>query len=102
MTSLALRRVSLLLPLPPWRIAAAVLILAAAIAGAAVLHGHRVRQQVTPPCIGTVLNAKAAEIPCTQLNRPGWVDPATLALCLLGIVGAAGVLLAPARNSTPD
>jgi hypothetical protein len=90
MTGLALQRVELLRPLPRWRIAAAVLIVAVALASAVALHGHQVRQPVTP-CIGTV--------PCTQLQRPGWVDPAALVICLLGIGAAAALLTTRHRDS---
>jgi len=90
MHGLALRQVAVRSPLPRWRLAAAVLILAAAFASAVVLHGHLTRQPVTP-CIGPVA--------CTQLQRPGWVDPTALCICLLGVAGAAGVLLVPARRS---
>lgn len=95
MHGLALRPVAVPSPLPRLRLVAAVLILAAAFAGAVVLHGHRVRQPVTP-CIGT--------LPCAQLQRPGWADPIALGICLLGVTRAAGVLLLvrPARGSNSE
>ena len=72
-------------PLPRLRLAAAALILVAAFAGAAFLHYH----QFTAAMTGFDLGFFAV--------HPWWVDAASLALCVLGIVGAAGVLGSAAR-----
>jgi len=77
----------------PLRIAAAVLILGAALTGAALLHYHvfvdHVRQDGQPDPTLFLGN-----IPV----HPWWVDPATLAICVLGVTAFVGLLFA----SRPD
>jgi uncharacterized membrane protein len=89
MSGLALRRVAPLGPLPLWRFALAVLILGAALAGAAILHWHQFVSSCAPP---------DSLVRCTSTRKPGWVDPVSLALCLLGVVAAAGTLMTPRRS----
>jgi hypothetical protein len=76
-------------PLPRLRLAAAALILAAALAGALILHGHRVAY-VLPRCTA---GFGFGIYPCVLQRRPGWVEPTALGIALLGLAGAAGVLL---------
>ena len=87
MTGLALRHVPLR-PLPGWRLAIAVLVLGAAVAGAVVLQTHVF---VSHDCGTLVL--------CSRQVTPGWVNPATIALLVLGVAGAVGVL---ATRSSPE
>lgn len=77
---------SSLRPLPPLRLAAAALILVAAFAGAAFLHYHQFVSPMTGP-----LDLGHGAV------HPWWVDAASLALCVLGMAGAAGVLRSAAR-----
>ena len=90
MHGLALHRVALRSPLPRWRLAAAVLILGAAFAGAALLHWHQFVYSCPPDSL----------VLCGYTKKPGWVDPTALAICLFGVAGCAGVLLT-ARRSKP-
>jgi hypothetical protein len=71
------------------KLIAAALMLIAAAAFAAILQTHVF---VSHDC-GFVL--------CSYPVTPGWVDPATVALLVLGAAGAAGVLVTPRRRSTP-
>jgi hypothetical protein len=71
--------------LTPRRLAAAVLLLGAALAGAAVLRGHQI-----PPWPG---NAGFA-------YQPYWVYPATLGVSVLGIAGAAAVVMTARRRKS--
>ena len=73
---------ALLRPLPPWRLAAAVLVLGAALAGAALLHWHQFVHSCPPESL----------VLCSYTQTPGWVNPTALAICFLG-VAVAGVLL---------
>jgi len=90
MTGLALRHIAPLRPLPRWRLAVAVLILGAALAGAAILHWHRFVYSCPPDSLAL----------CGFTRKPDWVDPTALAICLLGVAGAVGLLLT-ARRSSP-
>jgi hypothetical protein len=83
MTEFGQRHGALLSPLPRPRLAAAVLVLGAAFAGAAILLGLRVRFVYPGP-------AGRASYP-----RPEWVGPVALGLCVLGLSVAAGLLFAP-------
>jgi hypothetical protein len=75
-------------PLPYLRLAAAALILAATLVGANRLHGlhgpiacpHRTVCLPPPP------------------TRPAWGDPAALAVLVIGVAGAAGVLVTRRRS----
>ena len=82
----ALDRAALLRPTSSGRLAAAVWVLGAAIAGAGILHGHRVREPY--PCSPFAFKCE----PFSHLVRPGWVDPVALGICLLGLAAAVGVL----------
>jgi hypothetical protein len=86
MTEFGQRHAALLPPLPRLRLAAAALILGAAFAGAAILHGLQVRFSYPCPPPGGCR---------PHLVRPEWVDPAALALCVLGFAVGAGLLFAP-------
>jgi hypothetical protein len=90
MHGLALRHAAPLWPLPRWRLAAAVLILGAAFAGAALLYWHQFVYICSPDLL----------VLCRGTKKPGWVDPTALAICLVGVAAAAGVLLV-ARRSEP-
>jgi hypothetical protein len=82
-------------PLPRLRLATAALILVAALVGALILHGHRVAH-VYPRCTA---GFGFGIYPCVVQRRPGWVEPTTLGIALLGLAGAAGVLVAPRRSN---
>jgi hypothetical protein len=62
------------------RLAIALLILGAAIGGAAALEGHRAERLRRPTSV--------------DIFRPWWVHPTAAALCALAVVAAASVLLA--------
>jgi hypothetical protein len=87
MTEFGQRRAAHVPPLPRLRLAAAVLLLGAALAGAAFLHGHRVLQYLCPPSP----HSGACGFSVHHV-RPGWVDPLALGVCLLGLATAACVL----------
>jgi hypothetical protein len=91
MTGLALRDVAPLRPLPRWRLAIAVLMLGAALAGAAILHWHQFVSSCAPPDLLVL---------CRSTRKPGWVGPVSVAICLLGVVAAAGVLTRPRRTQS--
>jgi len=61
------------------RLAIALLILGSAAGGATVLQGHRAERDRRPTSV--------------DIYTPSWVYPTTAALCLLGVGGAASVLL---------
>lgn len=92
MTALALRNVGLFRPL--LRLTAAALILGATVAGAVVLSAHRVvgGQHSCP--------GGAPANDCVYHPRPGWVLPTMAGIVVLGIAGAAGLLVATRRRST--
>jgi len=79
MRGIALPPVMVIRP-SPLRLGAALLIFGAAFAGAAALHSH----VFVAPLGGWDLGYKAV--------HPWWVSAATLALCVLGVAGAASVL----------
>ena len=83
----ALDRAALLRSTSSGRLAAAVWVLGAAIAGAGVLHGHRVRGPY--PCLPGAFKCYYF----SHLVRPGWVDPVAVGICLLGLAAAVGVLV---------
>jgi hypothetical protein len=89
MTEFGQRHAAFLPPLPRLRLAAAALVLGAALAGAVILHGHRVR---CPPRGITCLIAVARRV------RAGWVDPLAIGICLFGLAAAAAVLVRPLRR----
>jgi hypothetical protein len=70
--------------LAPLRLAGAVLILGAALAGAAILHGLA----AAPTCPGICPHGWTA-----PTNWRPWADPSALAVLLIGVAGAAVVLL---------
>jgi hypothetical protein len=72
------------------RLAGAVLILGAALAGASILHGLHAN-----PCPGSC----PARIGPPPELRPRWADPAALAVLMIGMAGAAGVVLVMRRRS---
>jgi len=89
--------VALLRPLP-LRLASAVLILGAALAGAAFPWGYRVlgAEHSCPAQIGTY--HPGAQYDCYLHPRPNWVYPAGLGVVLIGFVGAASVLIRTRRR----
>lgn len=106
MTGLALRRVTPLRPLPGWRIATALLLLGAALAGAGLLYTHRqhhVPWGAPSPCGANPRTPRAQVEQCVKLGRletRRWTGPTALALVLLGLAGAATVLVATPRTNT--
>jgi len=83
---------TLLRPLPPLRLAAAVLVLGGALAGALILHGHRVNR----------CHPRGKEL-CIEgpaPYRPGWVNPAAFGIVLAGAAVAAGVLVTARRSKS--
>src|SRR4051812_41913114 len=90
MKALALHHAPLLEPPSRFRLAAAVLVLGAAVAGAASLYFHKfVAFDCGPfgPC----------SRPDIVVVKPGWVGPTALALCLFGVAAAVGLLWARLR-----
>ncbi len=71
--------------LPRARFLTAALIFGVAIAGAAVLYFHTFNAFLCKP------SARCSPPPIVGV-MPGWVLPTALALCLLGVAGAYGVL----------
>jgi hypothetical protein len=86
------RHAAFLPSLPRLRLAAAALILGAAVAGAVVLSGHRVVGGPHSCPYG------ARTYDCAYHPRPGWVVPAMAGLVVLGLAGAAGILIATRRR----
>jgi integral membrane sensor domain MASE1 len=72
------------------RLVVAVLILGAAFAGAAILYLHQFVHSCAPP---------ESLVLCRSWSKPAWVYPTALAICLLGVAEAAGVLLAARRSN---
>ncbi len=72
----------------------AVLVLAAAFGGAAVVYGHRVAAGFhgCPP------NAPISCAPGAIYVRPGWVAPTALGIAVVGIALALGVVTTARRN----
>lgn len=104
MTGLALRGVEPLRPLPGWRIAIAVLLLGAALAGAAVLYSHRQHHpsvRALSACGANPRVPHALVVRCARrLETRGWAKPTALAILFLGLAGAATVLVTTRRPST--
>jgi hypothetical protein len=92
MTEFGQRQVALVPKLPRLRLAAAALILGAAVAGAAILYSHTF---IAGDCGFSICSR-----PPTAVIKPSWIDPTVLALCLLGVAGAVGLLAAPVRIAT--
>jgi hypothetical protein len=92
MRALALHHAPRLEPPSRLRLAGAVLVLGAALAGAATLRSHKF---VAFDC-GFVLCSR----PDLIVVRPGWVGPTTLALCLFGVAAAVGLLTVKLRVAT--
>jgi hypothetical protein len=67
--------------LPRLGLFAVLLIVGATIAGAAIVHGFQIHRTCAP------------ETDCQTSYRPGWADPIALAVLVIGISAAAGVLL---------
>jgi hypothetical protein len=91
MTEFGQRHATLVPPLPRLRLTAAALVLGAALAGAAILHGHRALHAYGCSSINTKVAHSCFYI--VRLERPGWVDPLALAICLLGVAAATHLLL---------
>ena len=94
MTEFGQRRATLVPSFPGRRLVAASFILGAALAGAAVVHEHRVFQMF--PCPVTTLNG--CEIIGGHLVRPDWVDPLALGILVIGVAAAVGVLVRSSRR----
>jgi len=75
------------------RLVLAVLIVGAALGGAFVLHGYRLRYLSTCPAIGAPSGSR-----CLRELRPGWVDPAALGVIVLGVAVAIGVVAGRRRG----
>ena len=93
MKTLALQSPSLR-PLPRQRLAVAALILGAALAAAFIVYGHRVVSHRPDCLLGHLLPAGF----CLEHARPAWAEPTALGIALVGIAGAAGVLVVRRRN----
>jgi len=74
-------------PVSRARLAVAGVTLGAALAGAAILHGHRALH--TYSCSSSARSC----LYLVRLEKPGWVDPLALGIVVLGVAGAAGFLL---------
>jgi len=74
---------------PRLRLATAAGILVAALAGAAYLHWHQAVYHCPPESL----------VLCSYTKQPSWANPAALAICVVGISLAAGLLLAVRRSS---
>jgi CRISPR/Cas system-associated protein Csm6 len=86
------------------RIAAALLVLGAALAGAAVLYSYRThRVIIVPICVNprfaTAHPKQARHADCSTPVTRTWAEPAAVALVFLGLAGAATVLVATHRRS---
>ena len=90
MKALALHHAPLLEPPSRLRLTAAVLVLAAAVAGAASLYSHKF---VAFDCGPVGLCSR----PDIVVVTPGWVGPTALALCLFGVAATVGLLWARLR-----
>ena len=90
MTDFGQRHAVLLPPLPRLRLALAALTLGVALAGAAILHGHRAPHTYSCPATVTVPHSCLYVV---RLERPGWVDPVALGICLLGLAAAVGIIV---------
>lgn len=75
----------------------ALLVLGAALAGAAILHAHRVLH--TYGCAATPTNVPHSCLYISRLEKPGWADPLALGISLFGLAAAAGTLAATRRRS---
>jgi hypothetical protein len=93
MRPLALSDAPRLEPPSRLRLAGAVLVLGAALAGAATLHSYRF---VAIDCgfVGVCSRPDLIGV------KPGWVGPTTLALCLFGVAAAVGLLTVKLRVAT--
>jgi hypothetical protein len=90
MKAFALHHAPVLEPPRLLRLAAALLVLGVAVAGAASLYSHTF---VAFDC-GPVGLCSRPEI---VVVKPGWVGPTALALCLFGVAAAVGLLWARLR-----
>jgi hypothetical protein len=68
-------------------LAAAVVVLPAALAGAAYLHWHQAVYSCPPESL----------VLCRYTKKPGWADPAALAILLVGIGATASMLVTALR-----
>jgi hypothetical protein len=93
MTEFGPRQPAFLPRLPRLRLGAAALLLGAALAGAGTLHGHRVLH-IYGCGGGSITHCLIS----ARLERPGWVDPLALGICLLGLAVAAAILVRPLRR----
>jgi hypothetical protein len=82
------RHLTLVPRLPRARIVLAALVFGVAVAAAAALYFH----QFTSKACDTRGSQPFCSRPGTFGITPGWVLPTTVALCLLGVAGAYGVL----------
>jgi hypothetical protein len=96
MTELGQRQTAFLPRLPWLRLATAALVLGAALAGAAIVHEHRVLH--ISRCAGGGVVIHRCPYISSQLERPSWVDPLALGICLLGLAIAAAILVRPLRR----
>src|SRR4029077_8813386 len=92
MTEFGQRQAALVPRLPRMRLVAPSLVRGAPSAGGASLYSHQFVALDCGRMCGRLSEPRAV--------RPGWVDPTVLALCLLGVAGAVGVLTARARVAT--
>jgi len=102
------RRVTALRALPRWRLAAAVLMLGVALPGAAVLYSHQEHYVRERLAAGLSANPRVPPSTIRRLERTlgrglearAWAGPTALAFILLGLAGAATLLVDARRLST--
>ena len=92
MTEVGQRHATVVPSLPRLRLAVAALLLGGALAGAAVLHAHKVLHVYD---CSSRLGSCMYEV---RLETPGWVNPVAIGICLLGLAAAAAVLMRPLRR----
>lgn len=98
MNGLALHRAGFREPPSRLRIAAAVLVLGAALAGAALLYSHRQHSVRVDGICGTPV----APIPpghCLTRETRSWATPTALGVAFLGLAVAGGILVAARRRT---
>lgn len=93
MTGLALHQEPLLGPQRRLRVAAAVIVLGAAIAGAVALYSHKF---LALDCGQGIFCSR----PDAIVVKPGWVGPTAGALCLFGVAAAVVLLTVRLRLAT--
>ena len=76
----------------PMRVPAALLLVAAGLAAAVFLHSYRESRAIDLRGLTSYGSAFVPPPSVTVARRPGWDDPAALAIVVLGLGGAAALL----------